>query len=110
MLEERRRGPRRRVGAAGIMYDENGIRIGSCRLRDISSVGAQIELFRKMELPKTFVLGLSSNSEVKRRCAIAWQSSTVVGVRFCERSDAIVEKASRRPGGTLAAELKMGRI
>jgi hypothetical protein len=94
MLGERRKGPRRRVGAGGIMYDENGIRIGSCRLRDISSAGAQIELLRKVELPKTFVLALSPNSEVRRRCAIAWQSPTVVGVRFCERFDAIVEKES----------------
>jgi hypothetical protein len=42
----------------------------------------QIEPRREADLPKTFLLSLSKNGEVVRRCNIVWQRSTVVGVKF----------------------------
>jgi hypothetical protein len=86
MPQERRSATRRHVDPGGVIYSVQGIRIAACRLRDISTAGAQIELLRETELPKTFLLGLSANPEAKRRCLIAWQSSTLAGVQFLEPS------------------------
>jgi PilZ domain len=65
-----------------MVYRTDGRLIGPCRVRNISTSGAQIELRRETELPKTFLLSLSQKGNVIRRCAIVWQLSTVVGVRF----------------------------
>jgi PilZ domain len=71
----------------GMIYNTKGGRIDSCRLRNVSATGAQIELLREIALPKKFLLSLAQNGIVKRKCAIVWQFSTVVGVKFV-KSDA----------------------
>jgi len=76
------RAKRQPVNQDGMIYASNGARVAPCRLRNISVTGAQIELLREIELPKTFLLSLSENGSVRRRCTIAWQFSTVVGVKF----------------------------
>jgi hypothetical protein len=65
-----------------MLYKTDGQWIAPCRVRNISVTGAQIELRRETDLPPTFLLSLSKNGEVIRRCNIVWQLSTVVGVRF----------------------------
>ncbi len=65
-----------------MIYNMNGTQIAPCRLSNISGAGGQIELLREIELPKTFLLSLSGNGEVQRRCTLVWQFSTVVGVKF----------------------------
>lgn len=82
MAEKSPRAKRQKVNQDAMIYAINGAQIAPCRLRDISVTGAQIELLREIELPKTFLLSLSENGSVRRRCIIAWQFSTVVGVRF----------------------------
>jgi hypothetical protein len=82
MAEKSPRAKRQPVNQVGMIYAVNGARIAPCRLRNISVTGAQIELQREIELPKTFLLSLSENGVVRRRCIIAWQFSTVVGVKF----------------------------
>jgi hypothetical protein len=76
------RAKRQPVNQDGMIYSASGARIAPCRLRNISATGAQFELHRETELPKTFLLSLSENGAVIRRCTIAWQFSTVVGVKF----------------------------
>jgi hypothetical protein len=82
MTEKQPRAKRQPANQDGMIYAVNGARIAPCRLRNVSATGAQIELLREIELPKTFVLSLSENGSVQRRCTIAWQFSTVVGVKF----------------------------
>jgi len=82
MAEKSPRAKRQPVNQDGMIYAINGAQIAPCRLRNVSATGAQIELLREIELPKTFLLSLSENGSVRRRCTIAWQFSTVVGVKF----------------------------
>ena len=82
MAEKSPRAKRQPVNQVGMIYAVNGARIAPCRLRNISVTGAQIELQREIELPKTFLLSLSENGVVRRRCTIAWQFSIVAGVKF----------------------------
>ncbi len=70
-----------------MIYGVNGAQIAPCVLRNVSVSGAQLELHREIALPKTFLLALSGNGQVRRRCNIVWQFSTVLGVRF--HSDAV---------------------
>lgn len=79
---EHRRSKRHFVRHDGMIYGSNGARIAPCVLRNVSAGGAQLELKREIELPKTFVLALSGKGEVRRRCRIVWQFATVIGVRF----------------------------
>jgi hypothetical protein len=82
MSEKQPRAKRQPVNQDGMIYGSDGHRIAPCRLRNVSETGAQIELERETVLPKTFLLSLSTTGGVQRRCTIAWQFSTVVGVRF----------------------------
>ena len=76
------RARRQPVDRAGMIYGTDGARISPCRLRNISTTGAQIELRRETTLPKVFLLALSEDGRVRRRCTIVWQFSTVIGVKF----------------------------
>ena len=82
MAAKQPRAKRQPVNQDGMIYGADGARIAPCRLRNISATGAQIELQRETALPKTFLLSLSENGAVKRRCTIMWQFSTVIGVKF----------------------------
>lgn len=66
----------------GMIYAESGEMIARCSLRDVSETGAQIGLKREAELPKRFILSLSSGGGVRRHCELVWQFSTVAGVKF----------------------------
>ena len=45
-------------------------------------VGRAQKIQREVNLPKTSLLSLSENGQVKRRCRIMWQFATVIGVSF----------------------------
>jgi hypothetical protein len=81
MTDSKPRAKRQPVDRDGMIYGADGARIGPCRLRNISNTGAQLELRRETVLPKTFLLALSEDGRVRRRCTIVWQFSTVVGVK-----------------------------
>ena len=83
------RAKRQPLDMAAMVYGVDGARIASCRLRNISVTGAQIEFQRETELPKTFLISFSERGDVRRRCAIVWQFSTVVGVKFTVKDQPI---------------------
>jgi PilZ domain len=82
MSGEGRRAKRRSVYHSAMIYGTDGARIAPCVVRNVSVGGAQIELQREVSLPKTFLLSLSENGHVRRRCKIVWQFATAVGVSF----------------------------
>jgi PilZ domain len=49
---------------------------------DVSSGGAKLQLQAPIEVPDDFILVLSKNGQVCRRCKIAWRSETEIGVQF----------------------------
>ncbi len=52
-----------------------------CTLLDISEGGARIEV-GTLTLPKTFILLLTPDADVRRFCRKVWRRGTEVGVRF----------------------------
>jgi hypothetical protein len=65
-----------------MIYDIKGNLLMSCIVRDISASGARLELALDEPLPKSFLLFLTRDGNVRRMCDLAWQLATVAGVRF----------------------------
>jgi hypothetical protein len=82
MSSNRRKDKRQTVEISGMAYDTRGNPIATCTVRNVSNSGAQVELMKESELPATFLLALSRDGAVRRRCHKAWQFATVAGVRF----------------------------
>jgi hypothetical protein len=82
MSSNNRKDKRQVVGISGMAYDTHGTPITACTVRNVSSSGAQVELTEENELPGTFLLALSRDGAVRRRCHKVWQFATVAGVRF----------------------------
>jgi hypothetical protein len=82
MSAEGRKFKRRAVYHTAMIYAVDGARLTPCVVRNVSVGGAQIELQREVNLPKIFMLSLSENGQVRRRCKIVWQFATAVGVSF----------------------------
>ena len=49
---------------------------------DVSATGARLLLEKPDPLPKQFFLLLSHNGDLRRRCSVAWQTGTTVGIQF----------------------------
>jgi hypothetical protein len=56
-------------------------------LEDISAGGARLKLISDTELPKNFVIVLSSKHGPRRNCSVVWQKATMVGVRFSSNDE-----------------------
>lgn len=65
-----------------MVYTSDGKPLVACQLCDVSATGAKIAVAKEVVLPKSFVLSLSRDGQVRRECTVAWQFSVVVGVRF----------------------------
>lgn len=53
-----------------------------CMLRDISDTGAKLLLIVPKELPDQFILRLSMDGRVARKCRVSWKSDNEIGVTF----------------------------
>ena len=74
--------PRRKIFQIGKVYDGNGNCVVDCFVRDVSATGARLQLRQDVTLPNSFVLVLTEDGSVRRRCDKVWQFSIVAGVRF----------------------------
>jgi PilZ domain len=84
MPSEQRQTPRRPFSANGFLYAPDGRAIGPCQVEDVSEGGAKLIHSADVELPLQFVLSLSRDGRVRRRCQIAWRAKHRLGVRFIE--------------------------
>ena len=81
---ELRKKPRRQFHyQAKILTSETG-RPSACAIADISQTGARIVLAADEELPRQFLLLLSSQGSARRRCRLVWREGLTVGVEFPE--------------------------
>lgn len=53
----------------------------ACMIRDLSTLGARIELGEPIKLPDKFVLAIDSMG-VRHHCHVAWRAANVLGVYF----------------------------
>jgi hypothetical protein len=82
MSAEKRRNPRRTVTYPAFLDLGDGLPARECTLCDASQEGAQLAVAQPNSLPDQFVLALSSDRAVRRRCGVIWRTETQVGVKF----------------------------
>jgi len=63
----------------------DGAPVTECRLSNMSDAGAKLILPSPRELPSNFILRLSKDGRVARKCRLAWSSGKDVGVAFTAR-------------------------
>jgi hypothetical protein len=80
-VAERKRHPRLRTLKTGkIVFDRRSCVI-DCTVRNLSAVGACLELPSTLGVPERFDLVIAPGKDA-RRCRIAWKDDTRVGVTF----------------------------
>jgi hypothetical protein len=82
MSFEGRKKPRKAIKTIGFIYSMDGWPIGECSTLDISETGAKIMLPAVDEIPAEFLLSLSRDGRVRRRCQLKWRDGDKIGVRF----------------------------
>src|SRR4051794_28528141 len=63
----------------------NGAPVEICVLENLSETGAKLVFRATKRLPDYFILRLSSDGRVARKCRLAWQSGNKSGVEFVAR-------------------------
>jgi len=82
MRPEYRKSPRRSVRNGARMAGPDGSALGKCLILDLSGTGARLETNAPKALPAEFILLLSHDGRLHRKCSVAWRSETAIGVRF----------------------------
>jgi hypothetical protein len=77
---ERRKEPRRRTLKAGLIAFNRAGTI-ECRVRNLSAIGAGLEVASQVGIPDEFML-LVEHEQLKRRCRVIWRQPTKLGVEF----------------------------
>ena len=63
----------------------DGSALNECALGNMSETGAKLILAAPKEFPKQFILRLSKDGRVARKCRIAWTAGNEIGVLFTAR-------------------------
>jgi hypothetical protein len=85
MLSEKRRNSRKSFDRRAWIELGDGTPVIGCVLGNLSETGAKFFISATRELPKEFVLRLTPNGSVARKCRIAWRKDREVGVAFTAR-------------------------
>lgn len=84
--DDRRRDPRAVLNEAGTIYHKDGNFLLPCTVRDVSTTGARLALFKEAALPQYFLLSMMPDGSGRRLCSKVWQLNLIAGVRFAEKS------------------------
>lgn len=79
-MDERRKTQRRRILKAGSIA-MNGTSDIDCRVRNLSPLGACLEVDTPVGIPDDFVLVIESE-HLKQPCHVIWRMATRLGVAF----------------------------
>jgi hypothetical protein len=82
MSRDNRRKPRKSLKAAAFIYTIDGRPISACSMLDVSESGAKIISSTPEDLPPEFLLSLSRDGRVRRRCQLKWRDGSKIGVQF----------------------------
>jgi hypothetical protein len=86
MRKEARKSERKVFRKPAAILNADGSLFGMCTMLDVSATGAKIEPQVATEVPNEFILLLSNDGKVRRRCKISWRTETEIGVQFVVRS------------------------
>jgi hypothetical protein len=79
-MDERRKSARHRTLKAGSISFNRAAGI-DCRVRNLSPVGACLEVASQVGIPDDFVLVVSAE-HLKLACHVIWRTATRIGVAF----------------------------
>lgn len=82
MSKENRFAPRKDLQWEGVVASVDGTALCRCKMVNISTSGAKLVVEASEKVPDHFVLVLSHNATVRRKCDVMWRSGSSVGVRF----------------------------
>lgn len=89
MSTDKRQGVRKRTFLKGRIHFNNGASSMDCLIRDMSEIGAKLELSETATLPEVFELYIL-NKDAKYRSTLRWRRGNAVGITF--------DDASAKPG------------
>jgi hypothetical protein len=85
MTKEQRKNRRKPFERRAWVDPGEGAAIEECVLGNLSETGAKLIFKGQMDLPVNFILWLSSDGRVARKCRLAWHSGNEIGVEFVAR-------------------------
>jgi hypothetical protein len=85
-LAEKRKNLRRSVTYPAFIDFGDGSPARECMLCDASQEGAQLQVAEPDSVPDEFTLALSSDGAARRKCRVAWRTTTQIGVKFVKES------------------------
>lgn len=77
-----RRHKRKTFDAVACITASDGSAPIRCEIADISDGGARLRVARPETVPNLFVLWLSTNGSVRRKCRAQWRSRDELGAKF----------------------------
>ena len=83
-MSDKRKSPRKKINTVGFLYTTDGWPLGQCQMKDVSTGGARLAHSLSDKLPAEFLLSLSRDGKVRRRCEVRWRQENQVGVRFVQ--------------------------
>ena len=83
-VNELRKKPRRQFHYQARILTSPNAKPSACAIADISQSGARIVLAVDEELPRRFLLLLSSRGGARRICRVVWREGLSLGVEFAE--------------------------
>lgn len=95
MMDDKRKGPRRRVLKGGKIVFADGMRVIDCTIRDLSETGARLLIGSSIGVPDTFLLYEQAKG-LLHPAAVVWRQSDAVGVRFDGPATSIDDSANKR--------------
>ena len=96
MSREKRKHPRRPLDRAAWVRLADGSTI-SCKIRDISEGGARLSGGGVHDVPDHFVLSLSIDHKVSRRCRVVRRTDYEIGVQFTASGESDAPMPSELP-------------
>jgi hypothetical protein len=79
---KQRLSPRHRENRRAWVDANDGARLLDCTLWDISEAGVRFTIETPSSVPYEFILVLSKDGKVRRRCRVIWRSDEQVGACF----------------------------
>lgn len=86
MTSNRRKAVRRAIGYGAKIVAIDGSWERDCRVVDVSDSGAKLTIQEQSDLPKDFILALSTDGRATRQCHVMWVKDSEIGVVFERRA------------------------
>lgn len=96
-MTDHRRAARRPVRQGAWIFLGAGSAPIPCIMLDVSSAGARLRFDEKIPTPDEFILVMSRDRRVNRRCEVVWRKDNSVGVRFLAAKSITPKPVKKQP-------------